>query len=101
MNLTFSISGMDSVGVVTAVGPGLTGGQVGDIVAYAGNPMGSYAEEQILPTNIVVAVPPSIDPVIAASVISKGMTAQLLLCHCFKVCLNILVKLGCQISILY
>jgi NADPH2:quinone reductase len=77
--------GMEAVGVVTAVGPGLTGRQVGDIVAYAGSPMGSYAEEQILPANKVVAVPSSIDPVIAASVLSKGMTAQFLLHRCFKV----------------
>ena len=55
--------------MVTAVGPGLTGRQVGDLVAYAGDPMGSYAEEQILPANKVVPVPPSIDPIIAASVI--------------------------------
>ncbi|KAM4122911.1 hypothetical protein ACB094_01G119400 [Castanea mollissima] len=77
--------GMEAVGVVTAVGPGLTGRQVGDLVAYAGDPMGSYAEEQILPANKVVPVPPSIDPIVAASVILKGMTAQFLLRRCFKV----------------
>ncbi|KAL4651091.1 uncharacterized protein LOC142621468 isoform X2 [Castanea sativa] len=76
---------MEAVGVVTAVGPGLTGRQVGDLVAYAGDPMGSYAEEQILPANKVVPVPPSIDPIVAASVILKGMTAQFLLRRCFKV----------------
>ncbi|KAK7317286.1 hypothetical protein RJT34_01378 [Clitoria ternatea] len=77
--------GMEAVGVVTAVGAGLTGRQVGDLVAYAGQPMGSYAEEQILPANKVVPVPSSIDPAIAASVILKGMTAQFLLRRCFKV----------------
>ncbi|TKY68205.1 Quinone oxidoreductase [Spatholobus suberectus] len=77
--------GMEAVGVVTAVGAGLTGRQVGDLVAYAGQPMGSYAEEQILPANKVVPVPPSIDPAIAASIMLKGMTAQFLLRHCFKV----------------
>ncbi|XP_062164294.1 uncharacterized protein LOC133870987 isoform X2 [Alnus glutinosa] len=77
--------GVEAVGVVTAVGPGLTGRQVGDLVAYAGRPMGSYAEEQILPANKVVPVPPSIDPIIAASVMSKGMTARFLLRRCFKV----------------
>ncbi|KAM7494644.1 hypothetical protein LguiB_029253 [Lonicera macranthoides] len=77
--------GMEAVGVVTAVGPGLTGRNVGDIVAYAGNPMGAYAEEQILPADKVVPVPSSIDPVVAASVILKGMTAQFLVRRCFKV----------------
>ncbi|XP_071724192.1 uncharacterized protein [Rutidosis leptorrhynchoides] len=77
--------GMEAVGDVVAVGPGLTGRKVGDIVAYAGNPMGSYAEEQILRAEVVVPVPPSIDPIIAASVILKGMTAHGLVRRCFKV----------------
>ncbi|XP_057482428.1 uncharacterized protein LOC130769216 [Actinidia eriantha] len=77
--------GMEAVGVVTAVGPGLTGRQVGDVVGYGGNPMGSYTEEQILPAEKVVPVPSSIDPIVAASVLLKGMTAQFLVCRCFKV----------------
>ncbi|TXG70607.1 hypothetical protein EZV62_005542 [Acer yangbiense] len=77
--------GMEAVGEVIAVGPGLTGRKVGDLVGYADNPMGSYAEEQILPANKVVPLPPSIDPIVAASIILKGMTAQFLLRRCFKV----------------
>ncbi|XP_054812004.1 uncharacterized protein LOC129313124 [Prosopis cineraria] len=77
--------GMEAVGVVTAVGPGLTGRQVGDVVAYAGQPMGSYAEEQILPADKVVPVPPSIDPIIGAAILLKGMTAHYLVRRCFKV----------------
>ncbi|XP_042505442.1 quinone oxidoreductase-like [Macadamia integrifolia] len=77
--------GMEAVGVVTAVGPGLTGRKIGDVVAYAGRPMGSYSEEQILPADVVVPVPPSVEPMFAASVMLKGMTAQFLLRRCFKV----------------
>ncbi|KAL7003716.1 NADPH:quinone reductase [Sarracenia purpurea var. burkii] len=77
--------GFEAVGVVTVVGPGLTGRKVGDVVAYAGDPMGSYAEEQILPAERVVPVPSSIDPIVAASVMLKGMTAQYLVRRCFKV----------------
>ncbi|KAH7537821.1 hypothetical protein FEM48_Zijuj03G0133900 [Ziziphus jujuba var. spinosa] len=80
--------GVEAVGVVTAVGPGLTGRQVGDLVAYAGGSIGSYAEEQILPANVVVPVPSSVDPLIAASVLVKGTTTQFLVSHCFKVCLK-------------
>ncbi|KAK3033262.1 hypothetical protein RJ639_033142 [Escallonia herrerae] len=76
---------MEAVGEVIAVGPGLSGRKVGDIVAYAGNPMGSYAEEQILPAEKVVPVPSSLGPVVAASVMLKGMTAQFLVRRCFKV----------------
>jgi NADPH2:quinone reductase len=77
--------GMEAVGEVVAVGPGLTGRKVGDIVAYAGNPMGSYAEEQILLADKVVPVPLSIDPITAASIMLKGLTAQFLVRRCFKV----------------
>ncbi|KAK1686598.1 hypothetical protein QYE76_047446 [Lolium multiflorum] len=77
--------GMEAVGVVTAVGPGLTGRKVGDVVAYAGMPMGSYAEEQILPANVAVPVPPSIDHKTAAAIMLKGMTAHVLLRRVFKV----------------
>ncbi|KAG7544221.1 Autophagy-related protein 3 [Arabidopsis thaliana x Arabidopsis arenosa] len=77
--------GMEPVGEVVAVGSGLTGRKIGDLVAYARNPMGAYAEEQILPADKVVYVPSSIDPIVAASVMLKGMTAQFLLRRCFKV----------------
>ncbi|KAF5745234.1 quinone oxidoreductase [Tripterygium wilfordii] len=77
--------GVEAVGEVTAVGPGLTGRKVGDLIAYAGETMGSYSEQQILLANHVVPLPPNIDPIIAASVMLKGMTTQYLLHHCFKV----------------
>lgn len=79
--------GVEAVGEVTAVGPGNSGIEVGDLVAlaYAGHPMGAYAEEQILPALNVVPVPPSIDPIIAASIMVKGMTARYLVRQCFKV----------------
>ena len=80
-----SVAGMEAVGVVTAVGPGITGRKVGDVVAYAGTPMGSYSEEQILPANRVVPVPPSIDPTVGASIMLKGMTVHYLVRRCFKV----------------
>lgn len=83
-NLPFT-PGVEAVGVVNAVGPGLTGRKVGDVVVYAVNPLGSYSEEQILPANIAVPVPPAIDYMVAASVFLKGMTAQMLLRRCFKV----------------
>ncbi|XP_073037924.1 LOW QUALITY PROTEIN: uncharacterized protein [Primulina eburnea] len=63
----------------------MIGMEVGNLVAYAGNPMGSIAEEQILPADKVVPVPPSIDPTTAASIMLKGMTAQFLVRRCFKV----------------
>uniref|UniRef100_A0A0D9VN89 Probable quinone oxidoreductase n=2 Tax=Leersia perrieri TaxID=77586 RepID=A0A0D9VN89_9ORYZ len=79
------VPGMEAVGVVTAVGPGLTGRKVGDVVGYAGNPMGSYAQEQIIPASVAVPLPPSVDHKTAAAVMLKGMTAHVLLRRVFKV----------------
>ncbi|KAH7388068.1 hypothetical protein KP509_16G055800 [Ceratopteris richardii] len=79
------IPGSEAAGVVTAVGPGVTDRKIGDRVAYAGKPMGSYTEEQILPAVSVVPIPPSVDFATAASIMLKGMTAQFLLRRCFKV----------------
>ncbi|KAL8539538.1 hypothetical protein ACS0TY_001228 [Phlomoides rotata] len=79
------IPGMEAVGVVIAVGPGITGRKVGDLVAYVLSPMGAYAEEQILPAERAIPVPPSIDPVIGAAIMLKGMSAQFLVCQSVKV----------------
>ncbi|KAH7537809.1 hypothetical protein FEM48_Zijuj03G0132600 [Ziziphus jujuba var. spinosa] len=83
---------MEAVGVLTAVGPGLSGRQVGDLVFYAGNLMGSYAEEYILPANKVVPVPSSIGPIMlkgmAASFFSADASSSLhsgILMWCFMV----------------
>ncbi|KAL4359939.1 hypothetical protein AHAS_Ahas08G0127500 [Arachis hypogaea] len=80
--------GVEAVGVVIAVGAGVTSAKVGDLVGYAGRPLGSYTEERILPAEKVVPIPPSIDPAIGASVMSKGMTALFLIRHCFKTNIN-------------
>ncbi|KAI3751020.1 hypothetical protein L2E82_22011 [Cichorium intybus] len=76
--------GMEAAGVVIAVGPEVTTCKVGDMVAYAGYPVGAYTEEQILPADRVVPVPPSLDPVIAASVLFKGLTALVLVRRCLQ-----------------
>lgn len=76
---------MEAAGVVTAVGPEVASCKVGDIVAYAGFPVCAYAEEQILPADRAIPVPPSIDPIVAASAIFKGLTAEVLVRRCFKV----------------
>ncbi|KAL3684846.1 hypothetical protein R1sor_002868 [Riccia sorocarpa] len=76
--------GMEAVGVVTAVGPGLTGRQVGDRVAYAGV-IGAYAEERVIAADKVVPIPSNIDDVTAAAALLKGGTAQFLLRRLWKV----------------
>ncbi|GAB4858830.1 hypothetical protein Ancab_010308 [Ancistrocladus abbreviatus] len=77
--------GVESAGEVIAVGPGVTDLKVGDLAVYCYTPIGSYAEEQILPASRAVPVPPSISPVLAAAIFLKGVTVQYLIRRCFKV----------------
>src|SRR3954469_24340685 len=53
--------GMESAGVVEAIGPGVTEVRVGDRVAYAGRPNGAYAQVRIMPAAILLRLPDEID----------------------------------------
>ncbi|KAL6641456.1 hypothetical protein ACP70R_019637 [Stipagrostis hirtigluma subsp. patula] len=79
------IPGKEAVGVVSAVGPGVPSIKVGDIVGYCDNPMGSYAEEQIIPASVAIPIPSSMDCKTVASILLKGMTAYVLVRQAFKV----------------
>lgn len=71
--------GGEGAGVVEAVGPGVTTVKPGDRVAYCGGPMGSYAEARLMPAEVLVPLPPSIDEVTAAAALLKGLTAWFLI----------------------
>ena len=71
--------GLESAGVIDAVGPDVSGLSVGDRVACAGMPEGSYAEFRIVPAARVIALSAGIDERTAASMLSRGMTARCLL----------------------
>ena len=77
--------GLESAGVIEAVGPDVSGFSVGDRVACAGMPEGSYAEVRIVPAARVIALPVGIDERTAASMMIRGMTARCLLNDTYKV----------------
>jgi NADPH:quinone reductase len=77
--------GLESAGVIDAVGPGVAGFSVGDRVAYAGMPEGSYAELRIVPTTRLIPLPAGIDARTAASMMIRGMTARSLLYDAYTV----------------
>ncbi|KAL4583798.1 hypothetical protein LXL04_008382 [Taraxacum kok-saghyz] len=68
------IPGAEAASVVTAVGSGVNNLKIRDVVYHFGRPMGTYMEEQIISTE--KAIPPSIDPLVAASAMVKGLTAR-------------------------
>jgi NADPH2:quinone reductase len=71
--------GTEAAGVVEAVGSEVTRFAVGDRVAYATGPLGSYGELHVLPADNLVHLPDSISFEEAAAVILKGLTVQYLL----------------------
>jgi NADPH2:quinone reductase len=78
------IPGAEGVGVVEAVGSDVTEFRIGDRVAYAGM-LGSYSEKRLAKADRLVRLPDAISDEVAAAVMLKGMTAQVLLRQVYKV----------------
>jgi len=72
------IPGTEAAGIVAAVGPAVTGVQVGDRVAYAGVMPGVYAECAAVPAVRLVPVPEGLDMRMAAAALLQGTTAHYL-----------------------
>jgi NADPH:quinone reductase len=70
--------GSDAVGVVEAVGPGVTEFKPGDRVGYLLGPQGAYSDVRLIPAEALIPLPDDITDRSAATLIMKGMTAQYL-----------------------
>src|SRR6266581_6543741 len=77
--------GLEGAGVVEAVGSGVAELRPGDRVAYAGGPVGAYAEARNLPADRLVPLPAAIDFKSGAAMMLQGMTAQYLLRRTYRV----------------
>lgn len=77
--------GLEGAGVVEALGEGVTSLMVGDRVAYAGGPIGAYAERRTIPADRVVKLPDDISLETGAAMMLQGMTAQYLLRRTYAV----------------
>ena len=71
--------GMEGAGIVEAIGAGVTEVAVGDRVAYAAGPPGSYAEQRVINAAVLTKPPAGIPDEIAASIMLQGMTTRYLL----------------------
>ncbi|GKV33860.1 hypothetical protein SLEP1_g42310 [Rubroshorea leprosula] len=73
------IPGWDSVGIVKAVGTGVTHLKVGNLVYYASSePHGSCIEERNVPSDKVIILPPEVDPIFASAYTQLAMMARYL-----------------------
>jgi len=52
--------GTEGAGIVEEVGPGVSDLKPGDRVAYAGGPLGAYAEARLIPADRLIVLPSSI-----------------------------------------
>jgi NADPH:quinone reductase len=70
--------GSDAVGVVEAVGPGVTDVRPGDRVGYLLGPQGAYSDVRVMPAEVLIPLPAGVSDSTAATLMMKGMTAQYL-----------------------
>ena len=77
--------GIESAGVIEAVGTAVTDLAVGDRVACVAGPDCAYAERRLAPAARVVRLPDAIDERTAAAMMIRGMTARYLLHETYAV----------------
>ena len=73
------IPGIEAAGIVEEVGAGVSGFVAGDRIAYVTARYGAYASERLLPAELAVRLPPGVANELAATVLLKGLTAEMLL----------------------
>ena len=71
--------GAEGAGIITKIGSNIKDFKIGDRVAYAGAPLGSYSTHRNYPTKNLIKVPDNIDFEIAATLMTKGLTTFYLL----------------------
>jgi len=77
--------GHEAVGVVEALGEGVTRFKVGDRVMYMNAGIGAYASHRNVSVDKLVPVPSNVSDEVAAAVFFKAMTAQYLVQKTYKV----------------
>lgn len=77
------VLGQEAAGTVDAVGEGVTRFHVGDRAAYAAGSSGAYAEAATIDEGRAVKLPDSISDEIAAAVMLKGLTVEMLVRRCY------------------
>jgi len=77
--------GSESVGVVEALGEGVTDVAVGDRVGTFGPTIGSYATHRNLPAENLIKLPDGVDDQTAAAILLKGCTTEFLIERCARV----------------
>jgi len=80
--------GAEAAGVIKEIGSKVIGFSVGDNVAYAGEPLGAYSSERNYPIKNLIKIPNGINFEVAATLMTKGLTAYYLLFKTYPVSAN-------------
>ena len=80
--------GTEGSGIIKKIGSKVKDFSVGDRVAYAGTPLGAYSSERNYPTKNIVKIPKEMVFNIAATLMTKGLTAYYLLCKTYPISSN-------------
>ena len=80
--------GAEGSGIIKKIGSKVKDFSIGDRVAYAGVPLGAYSSERNYPTKNLVKIPVEIDFNIAATLMTKGLTAYYLLYKTYPISSN-------------
>ena len=76
--------GLEAAGRIDEIGSNVTEFNKGDKIAYAATPIGAYAQQRIIPANIAIKIPEGISFQQAATLITKGLTTNYLICKTYK-----------------
>ena len=76
--------GLEAAGKIDEVGSNVKEFNKGDNIAYAAMPIGSYAQQRIIPSKIAIKVPDGISFQQAATLITKGLTVNYLITKTYK-----------------
>jgi NADPH2:quinone reductase len=77
--------GLEAAGVIEEIGSAVKEFKVGDRVAHAAAPPGSYSEKQVYPQEKLVKIPDYISDEIASCIMLKGITSEYLLHRAYAV----------------
>ncbi len=77
--------GAEGAGIIKSVGSKVEGFSVGDKVAYAGEPLGAYSSERNYPIKNLIKIPDGVSFEVAATLMTKGLTAYYLLFKTYAV----------------
>ena len=80
--------GAEGSGIIKKIGSKVKDFYVGDNIAYAGAPLGSYSSDRIYPIKNLVKIPDGVSFEVAATLMTKGLTTYYLLYKTYPVSAN-------------